>query len=130
MLRTIVLIISLATIAYGGEWCWSNPKPVGGQLSDVHMFPNQEKMYIVGNLESLMRWDETAYPIWEIIAPPESPYWYRSVSFVDDSNGYMGGEPFKVFRTYDSGNSWTAIYSTAQLSKTVWVMDFGDGNNG
>ncbi len=124
MLKTLTVLIVVSSAFYGGEWCWSNPTPLGGQLSDVELFSVRGEVLIIGNTENLLRWNNISLPGYEVLSPPESPYWYRSVSFIDDANGYIGGEPFKVFRTTDSGENWIEVYEPNQPGKALWEVDF------
>jgi photosystem II stability/assembly factor-like uncharacterized protein len=124
VVRFLILITAISSIVYCGEWSWCNPAPLGGQLSDVELFSVTGGMFIVGNMENLFIYNENSLPAFEVIPSPESPYWFRSASFIDDQNGYIGGEPFKIFRTSDSGENWIEVYATSQPDRALWEIEF------
>src|SRR5690606_10204844 len=45
----------------------------------------------------------------ELVRPPNSGFWYYSLHFLNDNDGYVGGTGGNILKTTDGGQNWTVF---------------------
>jgi photosystem II stability/assembly factor-like uncharacterized protein len=122
------LLISNSLFSQVSEWAWLNPYPIGSNLNDGIIFPDNKKL-VFSDGGGIVYFSADGWTVQTIY--PDSLSGNRSIyeaDFISPDTGYICGISGLLMKTVDGGMTWTHLPSP--LTSNYWYLDFINADTG